>query len=230
MAGFRVVHHPGPDLTVCNYSHGWWLSFPVLVGTLFLLACPREIREDRVDVASLNLACQPIAQGVQCQLLALSRNGTLPPRDVTSLASWHMGGSAQMHLSSVGMQVNGDGDTIIETNYQSKTARIWIRLTPNRPGQLLATVRGGVYASDRGRLNPLANARVEVVSGPSVGKQTTTRDDGSYELPAVVPGEIVIRAAKIGFVPTDLTAQIWPGDNRISLAIAIEASIKSWDF
>jgi hypothetical protein len=189
-----------------------------------LLACPREIREDSVDLSSLSLACRPVAQGVQCQLFALLRNGTLAPRDVTAWASWHVAGRAQEHLSSVGMQATGDGDVVIDANYQSKTERIWIRLTPNHPAQLLATIRGAVYVAARGRLSPLADARVEVLSGPSVGKQTTTHDDGSYELPAVVPGEIVIRATKIGFVPTDLTAQIWPGDNRISVAIAVEAS------
>jgi hypothetical protein len=228
MAGFHVVHRPGLRSTVGQCSQGWYLSFLFLVG--ILLACPREIREDRVDLASLSLACRPTAQGVQCQLLALSRNGTLAPRDVTTSASWHMAGSAQMHLSSVGMQATGDGEVVIDANYQSKTARIWIRLTPNHPAQLLATIGGAVYVSDSGRLSPLANARVEVVSGPSVGKRTTTSDDGSYELPAVVPGEIVIRATKMGFVPADLTVQIWPGDNRISVAVAVEVSIKIWDF
>jgi hypothetical protein len=177
-----------------------------------------------VDVASLSLACRPVARGVQCQLLALSRNGTLAPRDVTAWASWHVAGAAEMHLSPVGvMQATGDGDVVIDTDYQSNTARVAVRLTPNHPAQLLATVRGAIYVSDRGRLRPLAHACVEVVSGPSSGKQTTTHGDGTYELPAVVPGDIVIRATKIGFVPTDLSAQIWPGDNRISVELAVEA-------
>jgi hypothetical protein len=123
------------------------------------------------------------------------------------------------------MQATGDGDVVIDTDYQSSTARVAVRLTPNHPAQLLATVRGAVYVSDRGRLRPLANACVEVVSGPSLGKQTTTHGDGTYDLPAVVSGGIVIRATKIGFVPTDLSAQIRPGDNRISVAIAVEPPI-----
>src|SRR5713226_4506771 len=173
-------------------ARSWRLSFLVLVGTL--VACPREIREEGMDVASLSLTCRPVARGVQCQLLALLRNGTLASRDVTASASWHVAGTAEMHLSPVGMQATGDGDVVIDADYQSKTARLWIRLTPNHPAQLLATVQGTVYLSDRGWLRPVANARVEVVSGPSLGKQTTTRDDGTYELLAVVPGDIVIRA------------------------------------
>jgi hypothetical protein len=30
----------------------------------------------------------------------------------------------------------------------------------------------------------------------------------------------------MGFVPTDLSAQIWPGDNRISMPIVVKAPIK----
>jgi hypothetical protein len=179
-----------------------------------------------MDVASLNLTCRPVARGVQCQLLALLRSGTLAPRDVTASASWHVAGTAGMHVSPEGMVATGDGDVLIDTDYQSKTARLWIRLTPHHPAQLLGTVQGSVYLSVRGWLRPVAHARVEVVSGPSLGKQTTTRDDGTYELPAVVPGDIVIRATKNGFVPTELAARIWPGDNRISVAIAVAPPIK----
>jgi protein-L-isoaspartate O-methyltransferase len=125
------------------------------------------------------------------------------------------------------MRATGDGDVAIDTDYQSKTARVIVRLTPNHPAQLLATVRGSVYVSDRGRLTPLANARVEVVSGPSLGQQTTTHGDGTYELPAVVPGDIVIRATRVGFVPSDLSAQIRPGDNRISVVVTVEPPIKA---
>jgi hypothetical protein len=204
---------------------GWWLSFLVLVGTL--LACPRDIREEREDVASLSLACRPVARGAQCELLALLRNGTLPPRDVTAWASWRVPSTAEMHLSPAGvMQATGVGDVVIDADYQSKTARAALRLTPDHPAQPLAIVRGAVYVSDRGRLRALANACVEVVSGPSLGKRTTTHGDGTYELPAVVPGEIAIRATKIGFVSTDLSVQIRPGDNRISMPIVVEAPIK----
>src|SRR5580704_4669119 len=113
MTGFHVVH-PRLGRTVGRCSRGWCLPFLVLVG--ILLACPREIREDSVDLSSLSLACRPVAQGVQCQLFALLRNGTLAPRDVTAWASWHVAGRAQKHLSSVGMQATGDGDVVIDAN------------------------------------------------------------------------------------------------------------------
>jgi hypothetical protein len=203
----------------------WWPCSLALVGTLFL--CPGEIRDEPVDVASLSLACQPVSHGVQCRLLALLRGGTGPPRDVTSRASWHVAGTAEIHLSPAGvMHATGNGDVGIDTDYQSKTAHVMVRLTPGHPAQLLATVRGVVYVSDRGRLSPLANARVEVVGGPSLGKRTTTGGDGTYELPAIVPGDIVIRATRNGFVPEVLAARVRPGDNRISLVVAAEPPIK----
>jgi hypothetical protein len=204
----------------------WWSPCSLaLVGAL--AACPGEIREQPVDVASLSLACRPVSHGAQCRLLALLRDGTGPPRDVTARASWHVGGAAEIHLSTVGaMHATGNGDVAIDTNYQSKTARVMVRLTPGHPAQLLATVRGAVYVSDGGRLSPLANARVEVIGGPSVGKQTTTGGDGTYELPGVVPGDILIRATRNGFVPAVLSARVQPGDNRISLVVAAEPPIK----
>jgi hypothetical protein len=203
----------------------WWLCALALVGTL--LAWPREFREESADVASLSLECRPASHGVQCQLLALLRNGTGPPLDVTGRAWWHVSGTAEVHLSPVGvMRATGDGDVVIDTDYQSKTARVMVRLTPDHPAQLLAAVRGSVYVSGHGRLIPLENTHVEIVSGPGLGEQTTTRADGTFELPAVVPGGIVIRATKSGFVPSDLPAEIRPGDNRISLVIAPEPPFK----
>jgi hypothetical protein len=203
----------------------WWACCLALVGTL--LACPVEIREQPVEVASLSLACRPALHGVECRLLALLRDAAGPPRDVTTRASWHIGGAAEIHLSRLGvMHATGNGDVAIDTDYQSKTARVMVRMTPDHPAQLLATVRGAVYVSDRGRLTPLANALVEVVGGPSPGKQATTGDDGAYELPAVVPGDIVIRATRNGFEPAVLSARIRPGDNRISLVVTAEPTIK----
>jgi hypothetical protein len=145
------------------------------------------------------------------------------PRDVTERASWHVGGSSDVHLSLAGgVQVTGDGDVVIETDYASKRARVMVRLTASQPAQILATLRGAVYAYDRGQLRLLADARVEVTSGPSVGKWTTTRADGTYELPALPPGDVVIRVTKIGFTPTDFSTQIQPGDNRVSPVIAVQ--------
>ena len=193
----------------------------MLVG--ILLACLGEIREEPMNVASLDLACRPVSRGAECHLLALFRTGTLPARDVTGWASWRAAGIAEMHLTPVGaLQLSGRGDVVIDTRYQSSTARALVRLTPDQPAQLLATLRGAVYVSERGRLTPMANARVEVVSGSNVGPQTTTHDDGTYELTPVVPGHLVIHATKRGFVGTDLPVHIQPGDNRASVVLFVE--------
>jgi hypothetical protein len=196
-------------------------TFLILVGTLSV--CPREIREQPVDVASLNLACRPASSdGVECRLLALSPDVARPPRDVTTWASWHVTGPARMDLVRPGVvRATGDGAVAIDTRYQSRTAHLMVRLTPGHPAQFLATVRGAVYLHDHGRLRPVANVRIEVVEGPNLGKQTTTRADGTYELPGLIPGDLVIRATKSPYAPRDLPERILPGDNRISVPLEI---------
>jgi hypothetical protein len=208
-------------------SRSRWVFLIVLLGTLS--AWPREIRQEAVDVASLNLTCGPGSRdGVQCRLIATSRDVSRPPRDVTAWASWHVTGAARMYLAPAGvMQATGEGEAVIDTRYQSRTARVMVRLTPDHPAQLLVTVRGAVYVDDRGRLTPVANARVEVVGGPNCGKLTTTDDDGTYELHALLPGEIVIRAAKVPYLPATLPARIRPGDNRISLALEMGPPVRA---
>jgi hypothetical protein len=188
------------------------------------MASPRKMYDESMDVASLSLTCRPVVVGVQCHLLAVSREVAEPPRDVTAWASWHVvGGGADMHLSPAGvMQAIGNGDVVIETDYASKRARVAVRLTPSQPAQILATLRGAVYVYDRGQLRPVADAHVEVARGPSLGEHATTRADGTYELPAILPGNIAIRVTKLGFTPTYLSTQIQPGDNRVSPVIAIE--------
>jgi hypothetical protein len=194
-----------------------WLAL-ILAGTLATF--PGEVREEPVDVASLNLACGPESgDGVRCRLLALSRNVARPPRDVTSHASWHVTGAARTYLGPPGvLRATGDGEVVIDASYCSRTAQAIVRLTPDRPAQVLASVRGTVYVHDRGRLEPVVNALVEVVGGPNLGKQTITGGDGTYELSGLVPGDIVVRATKIPYGPTDQPARILPGDNRISVA------------
>jgi hypothetical protein len=202
-------------------THSRWLTLAAVVG--MLTVAPREMYDEVMDVASLSLTCRPAEVGVQCHLLALSRAVTEPPRDVTAWASWHVGGGADMYLLSAGvMQANGSGDVVIETDYASKRARVMVRLTPSQPALILASLRGVVYAYDRGQLRPVADARVEVAAGPSLGKQTTTQADGTYELSALLPGDIAIRITKFGFTPSDLSTQIQAGDNRASPVIAIQ--------
>ena len=187
-----------------------------------LLLSPRDSGEAPDHVTSLSLSCRPVLRGAQCQLRALG-DGTTPPRDVTAWASWRVAGNAKVGRSPEGtMQVTGDGDAEVTTTYRSRTARVIVRLTPDRPAAFLATIRGVVYVSDGGNLRPLANARVEVIGEPP-DKHTTTAGDGSYELSAVVPGSIVIRAAKTGFVSTALPAEVSAGDNRISLVVEVES-------
>jgi hypothetical protein len=189
-----------------------------------LLVCARETHDESVSVASLSLTCSPVVAGVECRLLALSREASDAPRNVTAWASWHAGSSGHLHLSLAQdvVHATGDGDVAIETEYASRRARVVVRLTSNQPGQILATLRGSVYAYDQGRLEPVAAARVEVVGGASPWNQTVSATDGTFEFPALLPGDVEIRVTKPGFLPAELAAPIRPGDNRASPVMSIE--------
>jgi hypothetical protein len=185
-----------------------------------LSACGRSGPPDAQDVAALHLTCAPASRGVHCRLLALSRDVSLSPRDVTAEASWRLSGIAGAHISVDGViDAPLDGDVEIDTQYASRSARARVRLARDHPGQMLAAVRGQVYAEGDRALYPIAHARVEVVGGPSAGLATTTLEDGSYEFAGVVVGNIVIRATKIGYTMAEVSTRLDPGDNRLSLLI-----------
>jgi hypothetical protein len=112
-----------------------------------------------------------------------------------------------------------EGALTIDAEYASHRAQAHVRLARDRPGQVLAVVRGQVYAESEGTLHPIADAHVEVVAGPSAGLSTTTLDDGSYEFVGVTPGDLTIRASKAGYTAAEGSIQLRAGDNRLSLPI-----------
>ena len=81
-------------------------------------------------------------------------------------------------------------------------------MTRDGPGQMLAALRGLVYVERDGTLRPVAHSHVEVVGGPDAGLSTTTLWDGSYVFVGLVPGDVVIRATKVGYRGTDGPIQI----------------------
>jgi len=185
-----------------------------------LSACGHADPPDAHDVASLYLTCTPASRGVHCRLLALSRDVSRPARDVTATASWCLSGIVGARISDDGaVDATASGDVEITAQFGGRRVEARVRLARDRPGQMLATVRGHVYAEIYGIVRPIAYARVEVVGGPSAGLSTTTRDDGSYELVGVVPGDIDIRVAKIGYDAGERSTQLHPGDNRLSVLI-----------
>ena len=160
-------------------------------------ACGRVGWHDGREVASLCLMCASASRGVRCQLLALSRDVSRVPLDVTSNASWRLSGTAGAQISADGViDAPADGDVEIDAQYASRRAQVHVRLARDRPGQVLATVRGQVYTETGGTLRPVAHVRVEVVGGPSAGLSTMTSEDGGYEFVGVVPGDVVVRAAR----------------------------------
>jgi hypothetical protein len=199
-----------------GHAYGW-VCFVGVVS-----ACGCGASPDAQDVAALHLTCAPASRGVHCRLLALSRDVSLSPRDVTAEASWRLSGIAGAHMSVDGViDAPADGDVEIETQYASRRVRARVRLARDHPGQMLAGVRGQVYAEEDRTLRPIAHARVEVVGGPSAGLATTTLEDGSYEFAGVVTGNIVIRATKIGYTVAEVSTRLDPGDNRVSLLIEV---------
>jgi hypothetical protein len=209
-----------------------------LIGALS--GCRREVSHT-FPVASVRLTCWPIVRSVQCQLLALSRDVSQTPLDVTSEASWHLSGIAGAHVSAVGViEAAGEGDVEIHADYQSHPAHRMVRLVRSGPGQLLAILRGRALVEDDGSLQPVAGVRVEVVSGPDAGKSATTESDGRYELAGVVPGTLELRATKPGYESTDLAVSIEPGDAHVTVLMrapirrdggpheVVGASVASW--
>jgi hypothetical protein len=154
--------------------------------------------------------------------LALFRDVSRAPHDVTPEASWRVFGIAGAQMSADGtIEAPANGDPRINAQYASHRAQAEVRLARDRPGEMLAAVRGQVYAERDGTLRPVDHAHVEVVAGPSAGLSTTTLEDGSYEFVGVVPVDIVVRATKIGYSAAEGSTPLHPGDNRLSLLIEI---------
>ncbi len=202
----------------------WRATLPQAYGCVgvvaVLSACGPAGSHEADDVASLSLTCRPAARGVHCRLLALFHDVRRPPRDVTADASWRLAGLAGARMSAEGVvEAPTDGDVKIDAQYDSHHAHAWVRLARNHPGQVLGTLRGLVYAETDGILRPMAHVRVVVVDGPSAGLSTTTLENGSYEFVGIVPGNVMVRATKIGYTAADGSTQLQPGDNRLSLLI-----------
>jgi hypothetical protein len=152
--------------------------------------------------------------------LALFRDVARTPRDVTAESSWRVSGVADAHISPTGtVDAPNAGDVTIEGRFQMREARVSVRLVPGRPGRVLATLRGTVYAETSSGLCPLAHARVELVRGPSAGISTTAGDDGTYEFTAVVPGQVTIRVSGIGFDSRETSAEMTSGENHLSVFV-----------
>ena len=176
--------------------------------------------QDAPEVASLSLSCKPAEQGVRCRLLALFRDVSRSPRDITAEALWQLSGVAGVQISPVGaVDAPTDGDVTIEAHFRGLRARAHARLVRNHAGQLLARVHGRVYVETTGGLRAVPRARVEVVRGQNAGVSTMTRDDGGYELAGLVPGEVTIHAVMLGYAAVELSGAVEVGENCLNVLI-----------
>jgi hypothetical protein len=108
---------------------------------------------------------------------------------------------------------------MIVCEFGGRKARTHVRLVRNESGQLLAAVRGRVYVETTAGLQTIARARVEVFDGHSATVSTMTHDDGTYELTGLVPGEVTIRVARIGYASVERSSVVDVGENRLSVVI-----------
>jgi len=195
-----------------------------------------------VPVAAVRLTCQPIARGVQCRLLALSRDASQAPRDVTREATWHLSGGRGAHVTNAGIveapqaalgtggdagevaDVEDSGDTEIAADYQSLSAHRMVRLSRTGPGQLLAVLSGRALTEEKGALRPVAAVRLEVVSGPDAGKSVMTDRDGGYELAGLAPGKLELRATRPGYDVTTVSVSLEAGDARFTVLMEHRSS------
>jgi hypothetical protein len=194
-----------------------------LIGLLGTVSgCHRDRARESFTVASVQLSCWPIARGVQCHLLALSRDAGQSPRDVTANTAWRLSGPLGVQVSAPGLiQSTADGDVDIEAEYQSRRAHQMVRLARGGSGQLLIIVRGTAFATNEGRISPLAGVRIEVVRGADSGRSVTTGADGAYDLAGIVPGTLAILATRAGFAPTELSVQVGPGDGHVNVVMRV---------
>jgi hypothetical protein len=112
-----------------------------------------------------------------------------------------------------------DGDVEVDGRFARQTATIVVRLTRDRPGQVLAVARGHVYGEKWGRLRPISGARVEVVAGSGTGASTLTNAAGEYELTGIPPGYAIVQVRIRGYVAGESATNLWAGDNRVSILI-----------
>ena len=191
-----------------------------LAAAIFLMACGRPSTNAR-DVASLRLTCSPAISNVRCRVLALFRDVSQPPRDVTATAVWHVSGVAGARMMVDGFLTtppSGEGDVDVEAEYATHRARVHVHVTGMGPGQMLASLRGHVYVETERAFQPVSLANLEAIGGSSRGRTATTEADGSYEF-VLMPGDVVIRATKLGYSSAEASLEMLPGENRLSLLI-----------
>ena len=145
-------------------------------------ACTRS-RDQPGPVASLSMTCVPIAEGVRCRVLALSRDVSQAPREVTGAVAWRLSGSATGEMSPPGViRRVVDGNLDVTAQYADASAHAAVRLAPGTPGQLLGGIHRTVFAEDNTRLFPVPEVQVGIVGADRVETQTRTRADGTFEL------------------------------------------------
>jgi hypothetical protein len=171
-------------------------------------------------VASLSLTCTPAVRGVRCRLLAIFQDVSRSSQDITSEAVWLLSGVPGARISPMGVvDAPIHGDVTIEGLFGGRRARTQARLVGNGSGELLTAVHGRVYSETAEGLRTVARARVEVLDGQTAAISTMTREDGTYELTGLVPGEVTIRVTSIGFASAERSSVVLLGENCLSMLI-----------
>src|SRR5262245_49482830 len=120
---------------------------------IVLLTACSQVSSPDANVASLSLMCTPTERAVRCRLQAVFRDVSTAPRDITAEASWHVSGVAEAYVEPDGtVETNTDGDVQITADFAGHRVGVPVRLVRDQPGEVLATIRGRVYAGPARRL------------------------------------------------------------------------------
>lgn len=98
--------------------------------------------------------------------------------------------------------------------------------TPTNPSTPTATLTGLVreYASAYGELDPVADARVEVLEGAASGRSAVTAGNGGYRLEELPIGTVRLRITKTGFQALDASAQVTSSGAATNLLVRRDCS------
>jgi hypothetical protein len=139
----------------------------------------------------------PMQPGDRRQFTATATLSDKSTQDVTAAAAWRTSNTSVFTVTGGLVTAITAGEGAISVTYQNRGSTLLIVSIPDGTGILTGSVKESTF--------PIAGARIEVVSGPFVGRSEVSNSSGSYRIYGVV-GDLQIRASTDGYVAQ--TAQV----------------------
>jgi hypothetical protein len=140
--------------------------------------------------------------------------------DVTASAEWQVRPSAVARVVWPGaVDPLNDGDAEISAYYDSKEAKVSVRLSPTHEAQLLGSVHGTVVGRGPDGFYPAVSVQVQVVAGENAGRSATTLEDGSFTLERLLPGDDEICVSGEGYLTTTVPVHLWAGESHVNVLV-----------